>query len=506
LNSHSIIAAVDLGSNSFRLEVSRVIRGQLYVLDSLKETVRLAAGLQSDKTLDADSQQRALDCLRRFGERLRGIPADAVRAVGTNTLRVAKNAPRFLEQAQAVLGVPIEIIAGHEEARLIYIGVAHSLPRSNERRLVVDIGGGSTEFIIGQHFRPTVVESLYMGCVSFTARHFPDGKISARTFRQAELAAAAEMQAMARTFKAGLWDHAIGSSGTAKALGEMLEQNGFAGKGITPEGLAFLRERVIEAGDTRRIDLPGLRADRAPVLPGGLAIMCAVFAELGIREMSTTDSGLREGVLYELLGRFEHKDVREATVQEFAHRYQADPQQARRVSRLALTLFRQCAGRDTYRQYSPYLVWAAALHEIGLSIAHAGYHRHSAYIIDNADMPGFSKMDQAMMAGLLQAQRGRLGKVASRVTGKDGWLMVLCLRLAVLIHRGRSQAPVPRMRLQVQRRGFKLGIGAAWLAKNPLTQSNLENEMRQWQSLGIPLNIQAVKTSELYRHANVTRL
>ncbi len=496
---HSIIAAVDLGSNSFRLQVSRVIQGQPYTLDSIKETVRLAAGLQPDKTLSETSQHRALACLKRFGERLRGVPPEAVRAVGTNTLRVAKNASRFLEQAEALLGVPIEIIAGHEEARLIFTGVVHSLPRTSGRRLVVDIGGGSTELIIGRGLNPQFMESLYMGCVSYSTRFFPEGKVTAKLFRAAELAAATELQVLIRKFRAGHWDQAVGSSGTARALAELLEQNGFAGQGITAAGLDFLRTRLIEAGDSRQLNLPGLRPDRAPVLPGGMAIMYSVFHELGIREMQTTDSGLREGVLYEMLGRFEHKDIRAATVRAFAQRYEADLRQSRRVEGLCLTLFRQAASPDNYKQYATYMAWAATLHEIGMSIAHGGYHKHSAYIIDNADMPGFSKPEQAMIGALLQSQRGRLTKVANRITGRDGWLMVLCLRLAVLFHRDRSDIAAPRVRLALHRHGFTLDIGTAWLSKNTLTQANLESEVRYWQALGLSFQVRAVPVAKLPR-------
>ncbi len=496
---HSIIAAVDLGSNSFRLQVSRVVQGQPYTLDSIKETVRLAAGLQPDKTLSEASQHRALECLKRFGERLRGVPPEAVRAVGTNTLRVAKNAAQFLEQAQAVLGVPIEVIAGHEEARLIFTGVVHSLPRASGRRLVVDIGGGSTELIIGRGLNPLFMESLYMGCVSYSTRFFPEGKVTAKLFRAAELAAATELQVLIRKFRSGHWDHAVGSSGTARALAELLEQNGFPGRGITTAGLDFLRTCLIEAGDVRQLSLPGLRPDRAPVLPGGMAIMCSVFRELGIREMQTTDCGLREGVLYEMMGRFEQKDIRAATVRAFAQRYESDLRQSRRVEKLCLLLFRQAASPDNYRQYATYMSWAAILHEIGMSIAHGGYHKHSAYIIDNADMPGFSKPEQAMIGGLLQSQRGRLTKVADRITGRDGWLMVLCLRLAVLFHRDRSDIAAPRVRLGPHRRGFTLDIGTAWLSKNALTQANLESEVRHWQALGLSFQVRTMPVAKLPR-------
>ncbi|MBU6468541.1 MAG: exopolyphosphatase [Betaproteobacteria bacterium] len=488
--SHSVIAAIDLGSNSFRLEVARVINGQLYTLDALKETIRLAAGLKKDKTLDQTSQQRALNCLQRFSERIRGLPAGAIRVVGTNTLRVAKNANQFLQQAEAILGVPIEIIAGHEEARLIYIGVSHFLPRTNEKRLVVDIGGGSTEFIIGQRYRPLVVESLYMGCVTYSSRFFPGAKVSQKAFKLAELSAATECQVLKKQFSRHQWHLAVGSSGTAKALTELLEQNGYPSGVITREGLEFLKKSLIEAGDTHQLKLPGLKADRIPVLAGGLAIMLTIFKELKITQMTTTDCGLREGVLYEMLGRIEHQeDTRVVTVNEFAQRYHTDQAQAERVKLLALKLFKQLVEKEHFQRYSPYLVWAAQLHEIGLSIAHAGYHRHAAYIIDNADMPGFSKQEQAIVGGLLQAQRGRLTKVTARVTNDIGWAMILALRLAVLIHRDRHQLAIPKMSLLVVNRGYVLTISPRWLKQNPLSAANLEMESQHWQELGRTLTL-----------------
>jgi exopolyphosphatase/guanosine-5'-triphosphate,3'-diphosphate pyrophosphatase len=486
---HSLIAAVDLGSNSFRLEICRVLGGQLFTLDSLKESVRLASGLDGHKYLDEASQQRGLECLHRFGERLRGIPPEAVRAVATNTLRVARNAPQFLKQAQHMLGAPIEVIAGHEEARLIFVGVSRHLPRSSERRLVVDIGGGSTEFIIGRRHQPLRLESLYMGCVSHTLRFFSEDRITAQAFARAELAAATELEVLVRGFGPRHWDQAIGSSGTARALMELLEQNGFGGQCITLKGLEFLRRELIRAGAVRHLTLAGLRPERAPVLPGGLAIMLAVFRALGVSEMITTDSGLRDGVLSELQGRFRHRDIRQATVAEFARRYDVDPTQAARVKRLALHLYRQSAATEIFVQYGPYLEWAAHLHEAGISIAHAGYHRHSAYIIDHADMPGFSKPEQAILGGLCQGQRGRLAKVSGRITQFDGWLLVLCLRLAVLIHRGRNLARAPRLELTTDGLSFCLKVQRGWLQNHPLTLANLDQEARQWGALGLPLKV-----------------
>ena len=340
MREYSTLAAVDLGSNSFRLQVARVVGKQLYPLDSLGEMVRLAAGLTADKRLDEDAQARALDCLKRFGERLRGFPAHSVRAVATNTLRVAKNASAFLRKAEAAVGFPIEVIAGHEEARLIYLGVAHSLPISTGPRLVMDIGGGSTEFIIGKRLRPVRMESLYMGCVSYSLRYFPDGKITKSAMKRADLMARSEIQTIAAGFTSSYWEEAFGSSGTARALGDIIHLNSFDSAGregdVTLEGLENFREYLLRVGDVKKLELAGLRPDRAPVIAGGFVIMSAAFSELGIRRMSQAMGALRQGVLYDLLGRFHKHDMRETTVKQFMQRYRVDATQATRVESLAL--------------------------------------------------------------------------------------------------------------------------------------------------------------------------
>lgn len=493
MSEYSVLAAVDLGSNSFRLQVSRLVDGQFYPLDALKESVRLGAGLGPDKRVDDASWARAIACLRRFGERLRGFPAGAVRAVGTNTLRVAKNAPLLLAQAEAALGFPIEVIAGHEEARLIWLGVAHALPRSGERRLVVDIGGGSTELIIGTRFKPLRLESLYMGCVSHTRRFFPDGRLQGKAMKAAELAAATELQTIRSEFSSGHWDQAIGSSGTARAIAEVLEQRGGAPGQITLEGLEQARELTLAAGDIRRLELPGLREDRVPVFVGGLAIMTSVFRELGIQSMSTTDSGLREGVLYDMLGRFEHKDAREATVRQLMRRYQVDPAQAARVESMALQLYREALGKEADEADAQMLSWAARLHELGLTIAYSGYHKHSAYIVEHADMPGFSRSDQLHLGLLLLAQRGGLPKLFPLVRRASDWLLILCLRLAVLFHRGRTDLELPHLRIRPRPLGWSVELDAAWCAGNALTQANLEAEQAGWESGPFPLRIKRLR-------------
>ncbi|MEW6164303.1 MAG: exopolyphosphatase [Pseudomonadota bacterium] len=490
---HEHVAAVDMGSNSFRLQVGRIVGNQIYPLDGLKETVRLAAGLTPEKYLDEASQQRALTALARFGERLRGFAPDSVRAVATNTLRVAKNGPAFLQQAEATLGFPIEVIAGREEARLIYLGVAHTLPNPRVRHLVVDIGGGSTEFIIGQNIQPLHLESLYMGCVSYSLRFFPGGLIDKRDLKDAELAARRELQTIVHAYRDTGWDEAVGSSGTAKAIRDVLELNGFADGGITREGLDRLRGRLAQAGDAGRTGLQGMRPDRVPVIAGGVAIMSAVFKEFGLERMTFSEGALRLGVLYDLLGRYHHEDLRAATVDRFMNRYEVDRRQAERVGRLALELYRQLRPQDDVAESTAaqFLLWAAHLHEIGISVAHSSYHKHSAYVLANADMPGFSKRDQALLARLVLAHRGKLERVQATTRNSPEWLLIFCLRCAALLHRARDDAPLPEIGVRATLRGFELQIEREWLAYAPMTAAVLAEETQQWANVGLEFRLRA---------------
>lgn len=504
---HHTLAAVDLGSNSFHLQIARVVDHQLYPLDSLKETVRLGAGVTAEKQIDIETAERALNALRLFAERLRGLPKDAVRVVGTNALRIAKNANSFVREAETILGYPIEVIAGREEARLIYVGVAHSLPPANHNRLVVDIGGGSTEFIIGHRMKPKLVDSLYMGCVSFSERYFPGGKLDRKSFKDAEYAAARELESISTPFRKEGWREAIGSSGTAKALGIILVENGQAKDGITRDGLAWLKEKAIKVGDFKSLDLPGVKGDRVPVLPGGLAIMTAVFEELGLKEMSIADTALRDGVLYDLLGRTFHADIRDATVTQFAKRYHVDQAQVARVSACALRFFDSIDSanespadekldaetlNERRFQHRQTLDWACHLHEIGAAIAQAGFHKHSAYIIGNADMPGFSKREQATLSALILAQRGKLSKVNPEAMQDSLFVSrVLCLRLAVLLSRSRRNINGKLFNLSrdVSGRKFTLNVEGDWLTKNDLTAYELKQEAAEWNNVGIEVLI-----------------
>jgi exopolyphosphatase / guanosine-5'-triphosphate,3'-diphosphate pyrophosphatase len=483
-----ILAAVDLGSNSFRLQVARVEGDQLYMLDGLREPVRLAAGLTADKYLDAEAQQRALAALGRFAERLRDLPREAVRVVGTNSLRVAKNAADFIPQAEHTLGFPIEVIAGREEARLIYLGVAHGLPQSKHNRLVIDIGGGSTEFIIGNGLTPLKLESLYMGCVSFSSRFFPDGKITKQNLKQAELAARNELQTIVAGYK-GQWQQALGSSGTARAIAEILELNRYSKGGITREGLDKLRAHLLNAGDVHKLNLQGLRPDRIPTLAGGFAIMYAAFCELDITHMDTALGALREGVLYDLLGRFHNNDMRNVTVQQFMQRYRVDAKQAGRVAKLAQIFAQQFFDSEIDEAAQHILNWAASLHEIGISVAHSGYHKHTAYITANADMPGFSKKEQARLSLLTLAQRGSLNKLQGQLKNAADYVLAMSLRLAVLFYRNRSDSGLPALHGRFSGTKFHLSIDPDWLAQNPLTETALQDEVKQWKALGVSLQV-----------------
>ena len=484
---YTTIAAVDLGSNSFHCQIARVDGAQTYPLDALREAVRLGAGLDDDKKLDEASQARAIACLQRFSERLRSFQPSEVRALGTNTLRVAKNATAFLKKAQAALGFPIAVIAGREEARLIYLGVSHSLPVTDERRLVVDIGGGSTEFIVGEGYRPQRLDSLYMGCISFSLRFFKGGKLSKSAFKQAELAARTELQHIVSGFSRRNWRHAVGSSGTARALAQVLQLKGDADAGITPDGLDRLRAQLIKAGDVSRIDIEGLREDRAAVLPGGLAIMTAVLEELDIEHMTVADGAMREGILHDMIGRTLHHDAREATVAQFMQRYQVDAAQASRVGLLATSLHERLAGADARAAQT--LVWAAQLHEIGISVAYSSYHRHAAYIVANADMPGFTREEQHTIAQLLLAHRRSLRKVLLELDETIDWRMVFALRLAVLFCQRRTAINPRIASAKAGETKFRLAIDPAWLLRNPLTNTALHEEIREWEKIGFDVKI-----------------
>ena len=501
--ANDLVAAVDLGSNSFRMLVAQVVNTpsgtQLRPIDTLRETVRLAAGLTENKLLGNDAYQRGLSAIRRFGERIRGFDPSKVRAVATNTLRVAKNAQNFVNDAQDALGFPIEVIAGVEEARLIYIGAAHEVSAVQGNRLVVDIGGGSTELIVGKGYEPKLMESLYIGCVSHSMRFFPRGNIDAHAFKEAELVARREIQVISGNYLKSGWKQVIGSSGTARALADIIAENNFNGQGdgltmgrvntgsglITREGLRAMKKHLLKYEHVNDIQLGGLKDERRGVWPGGLAIMLAVFDELGIESMEVTDAALRVGVLYDLLGRSQHHDMRYVTVEQFMQRYTVDRDQANRVGNLAAEFLDQLPKPDSESRAEniALLQWAANLHEIGLSISHNGYHKHSAYIAGNADMPGFSKNDQARLAALLIGHAGKLGKLATNAGFQD-WRMLFCLRLAQVLCRGRSDANLPKVKVSEDDGSYLVSLSREWADAHPLTEFSLQKEAAEWERIG----------------------
>lgn len=492
-----LLAAVDLGSNSFRLSIGRVVQldgsAQIYAIDRLKEHVRLAAGLGPANVLDEDAIQRAIISLKRFGERIDGFHPNRVRAVATNTLRIAANAQEVLLRLEEALGFPIEIISGQEEARLIFTGITHELPPSPYRRLMIDIGGGSTEVIIGQEFRPLHMASLFMGCVSYTQRFFPDGRITEDRMQQAIMAARREVETIARPYKKTGWHEAYGSSGTAKGLIAVLAETGMAQKGITREGLEALKAKLVKDGRVDMDTLPGLKPDRAVVLAGGLAIMLAAFLELKIKLMMPGEGALRMGVLYDLLGRDSKHDKRDETVRQFIRRYHIDTRQAERVKRIAMALFEQLglpADNETL-ELSRIVRWVADLHEVGLSIAHANYDKHTAYVLGNADMPGFSNYDQAQLSAFALGHQGKLPKRMPE-DSRNRRLALFCLRLAVLLCRRREDMQELPVALRVQAKRILIRASSQWLKSRPLTAYSLEGECIEWKKAGFTVQIETV--------------
>ncbi|HSW13508.1 MAG TPA: Ppx/GppA phosphatase family protein [Solimonas sp.] len=478
------IAAVDLGSNSFHMMVARSNGADIQVIDRLREPVRLAAGLDADKRLRPDAAARALDCLQRFGQRLRGIPAERVRAVGTNTMRRMRRGADFHATAEAALGHRIEIIAGLEEARLVYGGVTHGMGMDRPRRLVVDIGGGSTEVIIGQAVAPQLMESVSLGCVVHTQRFFDDGEITRARFRKARLAARIELEFLERQYRRAGWDLAIGSSGTVRGIWRVMMEQGWCENEMTAEGLEKVIDLTIARGHVDRIDFPALREDRRPVFPGGLAVLAGVFDSLAIERMETSERALREGLIYDLLGRLSDHDVRDESVQVMARRYGCDQAHAEDVERTALKILEQVARPWSLEpKFSARLIgWAAQLHEIGLVVSHTSYHKHGEYILRHCDLQGFSQTDQKLLAALVRLHRGKFTLTAldelPTIWAEPIQKLAIVLRLAYLLHRSRGPKLKPPIRVSAQRRSIELAFTQGrWLDKHPLTRAELEQEI-----------------------------
>jgi exopolyphosphatase/guanosine-5'-triphosphate,3'-diphosphate pyrophosphatase len=487
------LAAIDLGSNSFHMIVGRMQNKQLQLIDRLREPVRLAEGLTRQRSLEPEVAARALDCLQRFGQRIRDLPADSVRAVGTNTLRRAHAASGFLHQAEDALGHSIEVISGIEEARLIYLGVAHSLAEPGGRQLVADIGGGSTELIIGEGFQPIQLESLYMGCVSMSQRFFADGKIDKPSMKEAILAARLELQASKQTFRRTGWTMATGSSGTIRTVRDVVLQAGWSDNGITPDSLKKLRGALIAIGDANNIEFEAVSEDRKPVFAGGVAILSAIFHALKIDRMLHSSGALREGLLYDLLGRLQHQDIREGTVESLSQRYHTDVEQALRVEETALALSEQIGPCWQLPEPSTtkWLHWAALVHEIGLLIAHSQYHKHGAYLVKYSDLPGFSLSEQLFLSVLIRCHRRKFRPAMVEALPEDmrDYAVQLCvvLRLSVLLQRSRSHKASPEVHVDGAEKSICLTFPQGWLEEHPLSQADLKVERKHLATFGITL-------------------
>ena len=495
LKDGDLLAAVDLGSNSFHMVVARYVLGQLRIVDRIKETVRLAEGLDGEGGLNPDVMPRALDCLARFGQRLGTIPPHRVRAIATNTVRQLRNPQGFLMPAETALGHGIEIVAGREEARLIYLGVAHgSPPPEGKRRLVMDIGGGSTEFIIGQGFEAVERESLQMGSIATTRRFFGDGKLSRKRWKEGRTEITAEFQQFANAYRRRGWHDAMGSSGTIKAICEISIALKITKASITAQSLEAIRERLLEFDELKDIRLPGLSAERRPIIAGGLLVLDAAFSELGIERMYVSDHAMREGVLYDLVGRASERDPREASIVALCNRYGVVQAQSARVEATALRLFDQVeAAWGLDGDNRRLLAWAARIHELGLAIAHSQYHQHGAYVIEHSDIAGFSRTEQQILAALVRNQRrglhlASIDKLPDRLI-PNTLRCALLLRLAVLLHRSHDPQPLPVADAAAEGDTLTLKLSKRWLEGHPLTRADLDTEREHLQEVGRKLVI-----------------
>jgi exopolyphosphatase / guanosine-5'-triphosphate,3'-diphosphate pyrophosphatase len=488
------LAAVDIGSNSFRVEIARLVRGRYVRIDYIKDTVRLGAGLEADGRLGEEAVERGLACLRRFAARLADVPAAHVRAVATQTLREAKNRDAFLQRARAALGHPIEVISGREEARLIYAGVAHLQP-SERTRLVIDIGGRSTEMILGLRDEPIRAESFAVGSVSLSMRFFADGHLSAKAFRAAQVAAGAELEEALQPFAPAQWEEALGSSGTAGAVSQLIVAQGHADGAITPARLRALIERCVDAGHIDRVELPGLKPERRPVIAGGLALLYTFAAQFGIDRLMPARGALRQGVIVELAERLDAQrrgddgsaargDRRHATVLDVQRRFDADAAHAARVRAVALALFGDIAPDDA--DAARELGWAADLHEIGLAVSHHDHHRHSEYLLAHLDAPAFSQTEQRKLAAIVLGQRGGLRKLEAPLAERRFALQVLALRLAVIKCHARGAVDARALRLAADgKQRLVLSYASAWAASRPRTVYLLQQEAEAWNKSGV---------------------
>lgn len=479
--------------------VARYTHGQLVILDRLREMVRLGAGLEADGRLNKDVAARALACLERFGQRLRDMRPDSVRVVGTNVFRRAKKKEAFVERAREAIGHPIEIVSGIEEARLIYSGVAHTMPVGSGRRLVCDIGGGSTEIVIGEGLEPLELESLQIGCVRLSEQFFADGRLSQKRMQRARVAARQAIEPYQAAFRRRGFDEAVGSSGTVRAIGDTIRELDPSAIDIGADGLERIIHALGELEHIRDLKLNAITDDRKLSFAGGVAILAELFEQLGLESMRVADGAMREGLLYDLLGRYTDEDARERTVRSMQQRYHVDLTQAERVESTAVDFLAQV--EEAWPLADPaielILRWAARLHEIGLDVAHSGYHRHGAYLLANADMAGFPREEQKLLAIMVGSHRRKPAiEEADELTApwdKRAPAMTLLLRLAVVLHRGRSPVALPAIKLAARADALEMRFPPGWLDDHPLTVADLQLETEILKGVGFRLRVFTAK-------------
>ncbi|MPW29963.1 exopolyphosphatase [Agarivorans sp. B2Z047] len=484
------LAALDLGSNSFHLIIADWEDGELKVRDKVKEMVRLGWGLQDDGSLDAAAWNRAQACLERFGERLREFKPGSVRVVGTKTLRSIIDSNVFLQAAEQRLGHPVEVISGEEEARLIYLGVAHYMAPTNGPRMVIDIGGGSTEVTLGEGMDLKLKESLDMGCVSITKRFFKNGRVTKNRLLKASVYCSQQLLPVADDFLEHAWNECLGASGTIKAVAKVCLENQFCDGEIQLKGLDAIIERYLEAGECN-LPLKGLSLERQPVFLGGVVVLQALFQALNIDTMHAAESALREGLLYELKGRLEHSDIRPASVQKLAERYHVDSQFSGRVDSTCQLLLNQVA--ETWSldevETTKLLNWASQLFLVGLDVAHSDYHKHGAYIVEHVDLAGFSRIEQQQLAALVLAHRKRIPVKQFPMENVDLLKACLIIRLSVIFNRGKRRQTLPELQFRAAGQQMSLLLDQTWLQNNPLTRADLENEQQYLSQIDYKLDI-----------------
>ncbi len=497
--SKNTIAAIDLGSNSFHMVVAEENQGQLVILDRIREMVRLAEGLDNMGQLDAEVEQRALECLSRFGQRIRSLDSHCVSTVGTNTLRQINNSDEFLFQAVQALGFPIEIISGFEEARLVYQGVAHTLEQDKNARLVVDIGGGSTELVIGEGFTPQLLNSLEMGCVKLTQMFFADGKIKSKRLQAARIFVLQRMKSIHYTYRQLGWDSVIGSSGSIKSIASVIREMKLQDNdGINRESLSKLVAICSDYKKIKKLDLPGLSEKRQPVFLGGLIILAGVFESLGIEHMHVSEGALREGLLYDMVGRRQNNDIRNKSINALANRFHADFKHAQRVELTAFDFFQQLKDVwfDDVLHCANLLRWACELHEIGRNISPSSFQKHGAYIIENADLAGFSRQEQYRLSSIVRFHRGKLIKDNLSGVHKEQQQtlihLIIVLRLSVIFHRSRIENKLPAIQVSATNKDFILRLPDGWLNEHPLTINDLQHEAEHLLAVGLKLKTERI--------------